>query len=83
MDDDNERAERIAALERELAELRGGESRPLTLEEIRALTPEQASEHWGEVQKFLAGARDGASDVEPYGLERLRTARRKEGYPDA
>src|SRR4051794_22961780 len=65
-DDEKTRQDRIAALEAELRELRsdaGGEDRPLTLREIRALSKEQVEAEWQRIQKSLAAADDATAET--------------------
>lgn len=80
--------ERIAELEVELARLKEEEGRrPLTVPEIRKLSPEQASREWERIKAGLAeleadaGAAAPAADAPPaktepapVGVERLRQA---------
>ena len=71
--------ERIAALERELAELktRTGK-RPLSLAEIRRLSPEEAQKRWDEIKRSLGDDGrendhddDRQRDGKPRPLERI------------
>ena len=80
MADDNDNEQRIAELERqraeadrELAELRGGQPRPLTLAEIRGMSKEEVDREWERVKQTLGSAREDGAE-EPYGLQRLRAA---------
>ena len=58
--------ERIATLERELAELKAKTDRPLTLAEIRKLSPEEAQARWEQVKRSLpAQERKEEDDGEP------------------
>ena len=57
----------IGALQRELAE---AEDRPLTISEIREMTPDEVEEHWARVQPTLARITESEEPVTP--LERLR-----------
>ena len=83
---DKSKQERIRELEGELAELKGGETKPLTLAEIRAMSREEVERRWDEVKAGLAGAPDQettpAAPAAPAGLGTLASARRKDGYPD-
>lgn len=50
----DERRQRIRKLERELSELRREGGEPLTLAEIREMTPEQVEEEWERVKPTLS-----------------------------
>jgi len=67
----SDRSTRIRELEAELAELRGEEPRPMTLAEIRALSPEEVEVHWERVRSTILADRE-TEEVTP--MERLRRA---------
>ncbi|HEV7492532.1 hypothetical protein [Baekduia sp.] len=73
-DTEKTKAEQIAELHAQIEELRGGDARPLTPAEIRALTPEQAQQRWEEIQAQVAQsaeppARPHDDDVKADGTE--------------
>jgi len=55
-----DRAQKIRELERELAELKGEEPRPLTPARIRAMPREEVEEHWERVRATIFAERDVA-----------------------
>jgi hypothetical protein len=66
----SDRSTRIRELEAELEALRGEEPRPMTLAEIRALSPEEVEVHWERVRRTILADQEGP--VTP--MERLRRA---------
>lgn len=64
----SKRAERIRELEAELADLKDEEPRPLTLKEIKAMTPEQIKAEMKRMARARASEADddaGDADKEP------------------
>lgn len=75
----SDRATRIRELEAELADLKGVEPRPMTLAEIRALSPEEVEHHWERVKRTILA--DGEEAITPD--ERMRRGYAEAGSPAA
>lgn len=81
---DEDRQKRIRELEQELTRLKGESAEPLTPAEIREMPQERVVAEWERVKASLAaaeGSREAPADG-LFGISRLASARRKEGYPN-